>query len=59
MGGDAGERKYRPGLWMIQFTASDGQQARQYARRGAAREGPWRSRRPDGMPSRPSGHIGR
>jgi hypothetical protein len=39
MGGDAGERKYRPGLWMIQFTASDGQQARQYARRGAARDG--------------------
>jgi hypothetical protein len=36
MGGDAGERQYRPGLWMIRFTASNSQQASQYARRGAA-----------------------
>jgi len=27
MGGDAEEREYRPGLWMIQLTASDSQQA--------------------------------
>jgi hypothetical protein len=35
MGEDAAEREYRPGLWMIQFTAPDGQHAREYARRGA------------------------
>jgi hypothetical protein len=32
MGEGAGEREYRPGLWMIQFTAPDEQQAREYAR---------------------------
>jgi hypothetical protein len=36
MGGDAGEHQYRPGLWMIQFTAGDDQRAREHARRGPA-----------------------
>jgi hypothetical protein len=35
MGEDAAERAYRSGLWMIQFTAPDGQHAQEYARRGA------------------------
>ena len=39
MGQDAGEREYRPGLWMIQFTALDSQQATQYARQGSAADG--------------------
>jgi hypothetical protein len=46
MGGDAGEREYRPGLWMIQFTAcdgdrarEDGDRAREYARQAASRDG--------------------
>ncbi len=36
MAGDAGEREYMPGLWMIQFTAPDDQRAREYARQGPA-----------------------
>ena len=36
MGQDAGEREYRPGLWMIQFTALDSQRATQYARRSVS-----------------------
>lgn len=36
MGGAAGEREYRTGLWMIQFTAWDDQRAREYVRRGPA-----------------------
>ena len=39
MGQDAGEREYRPGLWMIQFTALDSQRATQYARQGSAADG--------------------
>ena len=39
MGQDAGEREYRPGLWMIQFTAMDSQRATQYARQGSAADG--------------------
>lgn len=39
MGGDAGELEYRPGLWLIQFTACDGSRARQYARHGASADG--------------------
>ncbi len=39
MGQDAGERVYRPGLWMIQFTALDSQGATQYARQGSAADG--------------------
>lgn len=39
MAEDAGEGEYRPGLWLIQFTASDGERAREYARRGAAGDG--------------------
>jgi len=34
MGQDAGEREYRPGLWMIQFTALDSRRATQYATAG-------------------------
>jgi hypothetical protein len=36
---DVGQREYRPGLWMIQFTALDSQQATEYARQGAAGNG--------------------
>lgn len=39
MGQDACEREYRPGLWMIQFTALDSQRATQYARQGSAADG--------------------
>jgi hypothetical protein len=39
MGQDAGEREYRPGLWMIQFTALDSQRATQCARQGSAAGG--------------------
>lgn len=39
MGGDAGEREYRPGLWMIQFTACDGDRTREHARQGASGDG--------------------
>jgi hypothetical protein len=39
MGQDAGEREYRPGLWMIQFTALGSQRAAQYARQGSAADG--------------------
>src|SRR5215470_14668263 len=39
MGGNAGEREGRPGLWMIQFTACDGDRAREYARQGASGDG--------------------
>jgi hypothetical protein len=39
IGQDAGEREYRPGLWMIQFTALDSQRATQYARQGSAADG--------------------
>jgi hypothetical protein len=35
MGGDFAEREHRAGLWMIRFTAVDGQQARGCARQGA------------------------
>jgi hypothetical protein len=35
---DAAEGEYRPGLWMIRFTALDGQQAREYVRRAAGGE---------------------
>ena len=35
MGEDTAEHEHRAGLWMIQFTAPNGQQAREYARRGA------------------------
>ena len=34
MGGDARQRENRLGLWMIRFTALDGQRAREYAGRG-------------------------
>jgi hypothetical protein len=37
---NAGEREYRPGLWMIQFTAPDGQQAQEYTQRGRDRKAP-------------------
>jgi hypothetical protein len=40
MGETAGEREYRLGLWMIQFTAPDGQQAREYTRRRVDGEAP-------------------
>src|SRR5258708_2453093 len=33
MGGETGQRENRSGLWMIQFTARDGERAREYARR--------------------------
>lgn len=46
MGQDAGEREYRPGLWMIQFTALDSQRATQYARQGSAADGVLESQRP-------------
>jgi hypothetical protein len=39
MDGDAGEREYRPGLWMIQFTARDDKRAREYARQAEGRDG--------------------
>jgi hypothetical protein len=39
MGQDAGGREYRPGLWMIQFTALDSQRATQCARQGSAADG--------------------
>jgi hypothetical protein len=39
MGGDAGEREDRPGLWMIQFTARDGDRAREHAEQGASGDG--------------------
>ncbi len=39
MGRDAGEREHRPELWVIQFTACDGDRARKYARQGASRHG--------------------
>jgi hypothetical protein len=40
MSRDTGEREYRPGLWMIQFTALDSQRATEYARQGAAGDRP-------------------
>jgi hypothetical protein len=55
LGQDAGEREYRPGLWMIQFTAWDSQRATRYARQGSAADGCWRSQRPGGTGSRPWG----
>jgi hypothetical protein len=56
MGQDAGEREYRPGLWMIQFTAAGSQRATQCARQGSAADGCWRPQRPGGTGSRPWGH---
>jgi hypothetical protein len=48
MGQDAGEREYRPGLWMIQFTALDSQRA---TRRPAADR---RRAKPDRLPTWPN-----
>jgi hypothetical protein len=39
MGDRAGQHEDRPGLWMIRFTASDGQRAREYARREGEEDG--------------------